>query len=294
MQGRHPTRSQPVHPRARGEQIVSSSARVAWAGSSPRTRGTGPRPTARALKFRFIPAHAGNSGPRAARLTPTPVHPRARGEQRDVLDGLVALPGSSPRTRGTDLRPGQLGRRHRFIPAHAGNSRLCGDCSCSAAVHPRARGEQLYGDGLAHVPAGSSPRTRGTVNLTGSIILPFRFIPAHAGNRASHFPAIRTRPVHPRARGEQVKSEVLDGSTDGSSPRTRGTAPLVGHGEHAYRFIPAHAGNSRPAHRRASQTPVHPRARGEQANAGAGRGVSYGSSPRTRGTGIHCNRQRRR
>ena len=72
-------------------------------GSSPRTRGTAEIKHAILRFVRFIPAHAGNRLMMIRFIAATPVHPRARGEQR--LAAVLMLPstGSSPRTRGTDF-----------------------------------------------------------------------------------------------------------------------------------------------------------------------------------------------
>ena len=73
-------------------------------------------------------------------------------------------------------------------------------------------------------------------------------------------------------------------SSDGSSPRTRGTELHDQRPGQGHRFIPADAGNrSSPMHSSAIIA-VHPRGRGEQYLSGA-RGINEdGSSPRTRGT----------
>ncbi len=51
----------PVHPRARGEHATYQDYVKLHGGSSPRTRGTLPRPRQRQHRRRFIPAHAGNT-----------------------------------------------------------------------------------------------------------------------------------------------------------------------------------------------------------------------------------------
>ncbi len=51
-----------VHPRACGEQVVFGPSTNAMAGSSPRMRGTALLVLGPLAQFRFIPAHAGNSG----------------------------------------------------------------------------------------------------------------------------------------------------------------------------------------------------------------------------------------
>ena len=69
-----------------------------------------------------------------------------------------------------------------------------------------------------------------------------------------------------------------------SSPRRRGTRlqPVQPGGEH--RFIPAPAGNARPAARSRRGPPVHPRACGERCSAVRCTWSRTGSSPRLRGT----------
>ena len=71
----------------------------------------------------------------------------------------------------------------------------------------------------------------------------------------------------------------------GSSPRMRGTALQALAVAPGGRFIPAHAGNSDPDGRRSPETPVHPRACGEQERQSCWMPRRSGSSPRMRGTG---------
>ena len=275
---------EPVHPRARGEQLATYVSIATANGSSPRTRGTGRRAVALCRVVRFIPAHAGNSGTALAVRCWAPVHPRARGEQGLPLRFKASTIGSSPRTRGTGSR---IALRHlagRFIPAHAGNRPLGVSRRVYSSVHPRARGEQLSQCLCSSTNDGSSPRTRGTVHLRPSAVLGGRFIPAHAGNSLSHWSRCQRTTVHPRARGEQPPMGSTISRPFGSSPRTRGTVGQAADRRHRHRFIPAHAGNSAPARARGFAPSVHPRARGEQLGDGAEGGGRVGSSPRTRGT----------
>ena len=111
-----------VHPRACGELEMWAALAGKPRGSSPRMRGTPSTRTWHRHRYRFIPAHAGNSsGVRAAMRSPT-VHPRACGELQvtDLLED--ARDGSSPRMRGTPVEIQAEQIVHRFIPAHAGNS----------------------------------------------------------------------------------------------------------------------------------------------------------------------------
>ena len=153
----------------------------------------------------------------------------------------------------------------QFIPANAGNSCPVGPGAARPAVHPRERGEQFGG----HFSQPVRPR----------------FIPANAGNRLASFLWVSTGTVHPRERGEQRRSLVVIVPSGGSSPRTRGTAPIFLPSPIRGRFIPANAGNSTWTPCPASRPPVHPRERGEQQAAHEAPVGFAGSSPRTRGTG---------
>ena len=111
-----------VHPRSRGEYLLTLHQTDPEPGSSPLTRGIrGPKPE-NVEKARFIPAHAGN--------TPSPynfcsclqVHPRSRGEYQRFVEQIVPGVGSSPLTRGIQSLTAVCPRFPRFIPAHAGNT----------------------------------------------------------------------------------------------------------------------------------------------------------------------------
>ncbi len=133
---------------------------------------------------------------------------------------------------------------------------------------------------------GSSPRTRGTGAGASATSHGARFIPAHAGNRRHETGSWPDPSVHPRARGEQSAPLVMLLVLPGSSPRTRGTALHADSSGQGRRFIPAHAGNRKATKSVEPSKTVHPRARGEQRMKAAGVNKSYGSSPRTRGTGF--------
>ena len=233
-------------------------------GSSPRTRGTDLRHLWHGGISRFIPAHAGNRAKARALKREAAVHPRARGEQLERERGRVYADGSSPRTRGTELRIVIWGHRPRFIPAHAGNRPSAVWTAQIPTVHPRARGEQGEYVNARPTVYGSSPRTRGTGGPAGDDAPLRRFIPAHAGNSTSRARARAWRPVHPRARGEQSRDGKPCSSFTGSSPRTRGTDPIQRCADRPPRFIPAHAGNRFRSEVLERDGAVHPRARGEQ------------------------------
>ena len=156
------------------------------------------------VRYRFIPAPAGNSSDNPGAAIASPVHPRACGEQHFHKSHWPASNGSSPRLRGTAQASVPAYYMTRFIPAPAGNSlaKLIGLSPVS--VHPRACGEQMNRTEARYAEYGSSPRLRGTVHSLEPIITSRRFIPAPAGNRQVSLGVAVGESVHPRACGEQV------------------------------------------------------------------------------------------
>ena len=196
----------------------------------------------------------------------TPVHPRVCGEHSSAVILPSSASGSSPRVRGTHRAPRRAVRDSRFIPACAGNTASSTQSPISWPVHPRVCGEHTIIANAADDLGGSSPRVRGTHidAVRGTIAM--RFIPACAGNTASHHRRPLTRPVHPRVCGEHIASRGGVRRRDGSSPRVRGTRRAVG------------AMNS--------TLTVHPRVCGEHRAEPRRRDRGTGSSPRVRGTHV--------
>ncbi len=175
-------------------------------GSSPHTRGTRRLDPSRRQCDRFIPAHAGNTSCQISAHWNSSVHPRTRGEHVLRADSIARNFGSSPHTRGTLITRVYMGVQGRFIPAHAGNTRLHSPLFTALAVHPRTRGEHPLVTTMHPCNSGSSPHTRGTRFRADQGTAAGRFIPAHAGNTTSRAVARTTRSVHPRTRGEHRPS----------------------------------------------------------------------------------------
>ncbi len=140
---------------------------------------------------------------------------------------------------------------------------------------------------------GSSPRMRGTPLTSNTFLTSGRFIPAHAGNTTPALLQAHQYPVHPRACGEHAVDGDPHVASPGSSPRMRGTRVIGGGLTLKRRFIPAHAGNTSPAHGARGLRTVHPRACGEHLRELQGLVGFYGSSPRMRGTPGHGRIPRR-
>ena len=151
-----------VHPRVRGEHLITTTLALNVSGSSPRARGTLVDNPNHSNTFRFIPACAGNTICGSPASSGATVHPRVRGEHIISCSRVTSTAGSSPRARGTprprrDDPPGT-----RFIPACAGNTAVSRRRSLPAAVHPRVRGEHSRKARSHSAAGGSSPRARGT------------------------------------------------------------------------------------------------------------------------------------
>ena len=196
-------------------------------------------------------------------ISPKPVYPRWRGEHTVISLPLGDRNGLSPLARGTrnSLRIRQ--QKYRFIPAGAGNTALLCRSRSVPTVYPRWRGE--HGNrSLNSTPAsGLSPLARGTHLSPYEFYAPSRFIPAGAGNTASHSIRWFSMTVYPRWRGEHVtwRRPAIDFS--GLSPLARGTLEPVFLSARNFRFIPAGAGNTRVFLRRWLTLAVYPRWRGE-------------------------------
>src|SRR6266567_424286 len=105
----------PVHPRACGEHDARGYSDTIPRGSSPRVRGTYVAERDLAIKYRFIPARAGNISSGCGRTTWSTVHPRACGEHLNPDVRVRNVNGSSPRVRGTYGRGPAVGHEGRFI-----------------------------------------------------------------------------------------------------------------------------------------------------------------------------------
>ena len=273
-----------VHPRAGGEHAGTGLRHGLRSGSSPRGRGTPLRDPLVGAADRFIPARAGNTPCAPASGARRSVHPRAGGEHEAAICVPNAIAGSSPRGRGTRLGLIACAALGRFIPARAGNTSRRPSPMRAAPVHPRAGGEHVGRDCLAHRAVGSSPRGRGTRAPVAGCLASDRFIPARAGNTITRASRAAFNPVHPRAGGEHASTINLSTVFDGSSPRGRGTQRLDEGVLPELRFIPARAGNTPRRGGRRTATAVHPRAGGEHEYDTGAAGAWDGSSPRGRGT----------
>ena len=273
-----------VHPRSRGEHALDVTPDPASAGSSPLARGTRPRPPRGRALDRFIPARAGNTVSCPTPCTPSPVHPRSRGEHSPEPAMSEHSTGSSPLARGTREPALDPNTGSRFIPARAGNTRRHASRRALLTVHPRSRGEHHRPPPACTGIAGSSPLARGTRGERRHVAHEGRFIPARAGNTCRCSTTPPGRAVHPRSRGEHLTRMPTSAPSCGSSPLARGTRHQGRGRPVPRRFIPARAGNTVLRPLWLLMRPVHPRSRGEHFGWYTCRLFSVGSSPLARGT----------
>ena len=110
------------HPRSRGEYQAEEDPERFWQGSPPLTRGILPGRRQIQSGLRFTPAHAGNTWKVGRWNKPGLVHPRSRGEYLPLIRWRAREIGSPPLTRGIHFSGSPGSKRHRFTPAHAGNT----------------------------------------------------------------------------------------------------------------------------------------------------------------------------
>ena len=229
-------------PRARGGVPVKAIGERSEKRSSPRTRGCSQRVSRRAGILRVFPAHAGVFPlPQSSALLQSSL-PRARGGVPVSPSPPLALPLSSPRTRGCSRSQRHLYPVAVVFPAHAGvfpwSPATCPQHHCL----PRARGGVPVDEaGVTH-SALSSPRTRGCSQLDRNGQRHVFVFPAHAGV----FPRRRSSPCImrclPRARGGVPIGSSISSRGSQSSPRTRGCSHCVCGPPEDPLVFPAHAG----------------------------------------------------
>ena len=240
----------------------------------------------------LIPARAGKTPTSSPRLSASPAHPRACGENRATQYRMRANAGSSPRVRGKRLASGDLRQVLRLIPARAGKTSGGWSSPCAWSAHPRACGENSPHYFHKAPAAGSSPRVRGKRASRRSLVNLRGLIPARAGKTPTPSTPSWPGPAHPRACGENPATRTMLAMLAGSSPRVRGKQQGLQGALHRARLIPARAGKTSGDSSPARAAWAHPRACGENLVDIADIRFPQGSSPRVRGK-PHRRRPRR-
>ena len=190
-------------------------------------------------------------------------HPRSRGENDDIDDAGRPTRGSSPLTRGKRNGIREDITSAGLIPAHAGKTKVVKRTLVDWAAHPRSRGENSTTPGRRVDDTGSSPLTRGKLELGPQPDDVPGLIPAHAGKTRIRACVAGSASAHPRSRGENFLIVNVERKVDGSSPLTRGKHLSRCRRRDAAGLIPAHAGKTRNSTRPSWTLAAHPRSRGE-------------------------------
>ena len=194
-----------AHPRSRGENPGAVLVLILHQGSSPLTRGKQAGGPPDVGEHRLIPAHAGKTTLSQVGGYPSGAHPRSRGENAARPALRIWRGGSSPLTRG---KPHLVDLDHEsqgLIPAHAGKTAPEGRTESLPRAHPRSRGENTGVSSASVAVGGSSPLTRGKLEVSDRAGYETGLIPAHAGKTPAFSWASRGAWAHPRSRGENPR-----------------------------------------------------------------------------------------
>ena len=232
-------------------------------GSSPLTRGKHGLREVSGLGNRLIPAHAGKTVRGRSLTHPGGAHPRSRGENIRPMGLASMAAGSSPLTRGKPQHLAVADLLHGLIPAHAGKTAGRTSWRRPGPAHPRSRGENRMVADPWQRYVGSSPLTRGKLQMTYNLDLTEGLIPAHAGKTVSPSSISSLTWAHPRSRGENEYGSAQTVSNVGSSPLTRGKRKPLTLADIKIGLIPAHAGKTHSPRRPRWWRRAHPRSRGE-------------------------------
>ena len=210
------------HPRSRGVYPPRRPSRHSGMGSSPLARGLLLPPHGMGREEWIIPARAGFTSFRYARVEGEQDHPRSRGVYKNTdVTGKVPV-GSSPLARGLPLYPYVMATRDRIIPARAGFTWGLLPCCRSTRDHPRSRGVYSNSTSASGWGFGSSPLARGLPPGWEAGVGEVRIIPARAGFTQARPPLLGGRADHPRSRGVYIFSQSSSVEVLGSSPLARG------------------------------------------------------------------------
>ena len=180
-----------------------------------------------------------------------------------------------------------------IIPAYAGST---ADGHTGFAIvrdHPRIRGEHVMPSRNVNGVTGSSPHTRGALDLLE--ILPFDdgIIPAYAGSTRLRPGNVEPHWDHPRIRGEHWRPSSAKRVSVGSSPHTRGARECGESNVAGAGIIPAYAGSTPDWRGSIHREKDHPRIRGEHTSGMSSSSCRGGSSPHTRGAHVEVRVLRR-
>ena len=170
------------HPRIRGEHSLRRPTAFSRLGSSPHTRGAHNFIFQNVVGAGIIPAYAGSTMAWMHLKTLSRDHPRIRGEHCCDQWIITCSGGSSPHTRGALTHRRQDVALDGIIPAYAGSTPEKVVPAAASRDHPRIRGEHSIQESNPGFDPGSSPHTRGALQLGAPDAREPGIIPAYAGS----------------------------------------------------------------------------------------------------------------
>ena len=186
-----------------------------------------------------------------------------RGRGNLLPDRSVIGPdGLSPRGRGNQRRRRVFIVGYRSIPAWAGEPCYHRYIQQDNRVYPRVGGGTQSINGAILKLNGLSPRGRGNLRTTWSVIQDRRSIPAWAGEPWKRVSVWADVEVYPRVGGGTGRSPGVSTITIGLSPRGRGNQHVRYVEALNKRSIPAWAGEPCCHIRRSNSDAVYPRVNG--------------------------------
>ena len=150
----------------------------------------------------IIPAYAGSTSLVMRSCCLGRDHPRIRGEHDKDQHTQAMIMGSSPHTRGARSFSNDNVKYVRIIPAYAGSTKPTAWTGRRWPDHPRIRGEHFSPICTREKSSGSSPHTRGALEMTLHKNGLAGIIPAYAGSTPPSRPLAARVADHPRIRGE--------------------------------------------------------------------------------------------
>ena len=251
------------HPRSRGENGHDDAPTRPLVGPPPLARGELRQAKAGSPHHRTTPARAGRTLGVKVRSRSRTDHPRSRGENGVVVEGVGERLGPPPLARGERLAIFENVPNHRTTPARAGRTVPARSRGAPAPDHPRSRGENDVA-GVRRLPrSGPPPLARGEQPHSVPMASRSRTTPARAGRTPG---LLVGAPLH-----------------RGPPPLARGELALAKVEFEVGRTTPARAGRTSPAVSPAPTTADHPRSRGENGSPAGAPSQSTGPPPLARG-----------
>ncbi len=170
-----------VYPRECGGTASGERPPKSNPGLSPRVRGNRVAEGYTPARRRSIPASAGEPGTETTSISRNEVYPRECGGTRLVVESPEGVRGLSSRVRGNHIRRSFEEGVYGSIPASAGEPYDTSRLSPQKPVYPRECGGTTRAASIDVRRAGLSPRVRGNLHHSVSVLRQYGSIPASAG-----------------------------------------------------------------------------------------------------------------